>query len=146
MKKIIVFLIGIILYFQVSAFAENIVVVVNSDSSIFSVKASPEIKDIKDVYLGKVKYWKGSAVKAVNQKEKAIIDTFTQKVCGMRLNEYQHYWVKLALESGSDAPKVMENSENVISFVQREKTGIGYVLESQAKDVGGIKVILLINR
>jgi len=146
MKKIIVFLLGIILCFQMLAFAENIVVIVNNDSALFSVKASPEIKDIKDVYLGKVKYWKGAAVKAVNQKEKEIIDTFTQKVCGMHLNEYQNYWVKLALESGSDAPKVLESSESVISFVQREKNGIGYVLENAAKDVEGIKAILLINR
>jgi ABC-type phosphate transport system substrate-binding protein len=145
MKKLAMLCIGILFFLQVSAFAENIAVIVNSESPLFSVKASAELKDVKDVYLGKIKYWKGAAIKAVNQKDKNIISMFVQKACGMRISEYQNYWVKLALESGSDAPKVIEASKEVISFVQRETAGIGYVLESEAKDIEGIKTILLIN-
>ncbi|MDD5773912.1 MAG: hypothetical protein PHX78_10655 [bacterium] len=150
MKKIIVLCAFIILCVHVSAFAEkaaveNIAVIVNSESPVFSEKENPEIKDIKDIYVGKVKYWKGSAIKAANHKDKSILERFLKKICGMRVSEYQSYWVRFSLESGSDIPKAIDNSKDIISFVQKEKTGIGYVLESEVKGVEGIKVILLIN-
>lgn len=145
MKKIFLFVMGMTLFFNVSAFAENIAIIVNSESPVFEVKASAGLNDVKDIYLGKVKYWKGAAIKPVNIKEKEVINKFLEKICGMHLSEYQNYWVKAALETGLDAPKVLETAKEIISFVQREKTAVGYVLESQAKDISGIKILLVVN-
>lgn len=145
MRKIFLFVIGITLFFNVSAFAENIAIIVNSESPVFAVKASAGLNDVKEIYLGKVKYWKGAAIKPVNIKEKEVINKFLEKTCGMHLSEYQNYWVKAALETGLDAPKVLETAKEIISFVQREKTAIGYVLESQSTDVDGIKVLLVVS-
>ena len=143
-KKIILTLAlsGILL--QASAFSENIAVIVNKDSPLFSLKASPELKDIKNIYLGKTRFAGGSLVKATNQNNKELITRFIKKVCQMEVNEYQYLWVKLEFETGISAPKVTENSDEIIDYVQREKNAIGYVWESQLKDATGIKVALLI--
>jgi hypothetical protein len=145
MRKIFFCVAGLFLFFKASACAENIAVIVNSESPIFLVKAAPALNDIKEIYLGKVKYWKGAAIKPVNMKDKAMLNRFVEKTCGMHLSEYQNYWVKAAVESGLEAPKVVETSKEVISFVQREKTGVGYVLESEAIGIEEIKIVTLIS-
>ena len=145
MKKLFLLVAGIFLFFNALAYAENIAIIVNSASPVFEVKASAGLNDVKEIFLGKVKYWKGAAIKPVNIKEKEVINKFLEKTCGMHLSEYQNYWVKAALETGLDAPKVLETSKEIVAFVQRERTGVGYVPENQAKDVDGIKILLVIN-
>ena len=147
MKKInygIMFLIGFMLLILNSiAFAENIVVIVNEKSPVLSEnKSSLDAKEVKDIYLGKTKFWKGALIKAVNQKDKALLASFIEKICNMHVPDYQVYWVKLELEVGISSPKVMETSKDVLRFVQYEKNAIGYVLESEVLDAPGVKIVL----
>lgn len=145
MKRTLVYLSVIFFCVYASAFAEKIAVIVNSESPLFSGKESPGIKDIKNIYLGKIRSWKGSEIKAVNQKDKKILEKFLKKSCEMSLNEYKSYWVRAVIESGVDALKVLANSKDIISFIQTEKTGIGYIFENEVKGVEKIKVVLLID-
>lgn len=140
MKKItfgIMLFVGAMLFsLKAIAFAENIVVIVNEKSPILSEnKSSLEPKEVKDIYLGKTKFWKGAVIKVVNQKDKALLVPFVEKICNMHIADYQVYWVRMELEMGISSPKVMEVSKDVLMFVQYEKNAIGYVLASEAQDV-----------
>ena len=85
MKKLFLLVAGIFLFFNALAYAENIAVIVNSASPVFEVKASAGLNDVKEIFLGKVKYWKGAAIKPVNIKEKEVINKFLEKTCGRLL-------------------------------------------------------------
>ncbi len=128
-----------------SAFSENLVVIVNENSPLFAVKKKPELEDIKDVCLGKTKFWGNDPVKPVNQKDRKILENFVSGTCGMKLNEYQHYWTKKMLNDGVRAPLSLETSADVIKHVQKEKGGIGYVLESEVQTLQGVKTIYVIS-
>lgn len=143
MQKIF-FLIGWVLCLGHFAFAENIAVIINEESSLLANKGSFELKDIEDIYTGKTKYLQGSFIKAVNQKDKEILQQFLKKACKMDIAEYQERWVRLELETGANAPRIIETPEEIIDYVKKEKAGIGFVWESQAKGVQGIKAALLL--
>lgn len=150
MKKIsfvIMLLVPVIFLCFVSfAFAENIAVIVNEKSPVFSGnKTSLDVKEVKDIYLGKTRFWKEGAIKAVNHKDKALLAPFVEKVCNMHISDYQGHWVRMELEMGLSSPKVMEVSKDIIRFVQYEKNAIGYVWESEAQNVPGIRIVLLLN-
>lgn len=126
------------------AYAENIAVIVNEQSPLFiEVKDSFQIKDARDIYLGKKRFWGRSLIKPLNQRNEKIFSTFIKKVCAMELNEYKHHIVVSELESGMDAPKVLESSADVKEQVRTDRVVIGYVWENETKDIQGIKVILL---
>ncbi len=134
----------VLLLTRVSAFAENIAIIVNKDSPLFLNKATVETRDIKDIYLGKLRFSGGYLIKPVNQSGKDIVVKFIKQACGMELTEYQYHWVKLELEAGMNAPRMEDRYSGVLKYVQKEKSGIGYVWENQAKDIEGIKIVLLI--
>lgn len=145
-KKIIFFtLIGLGVSSGLSAFPGNIAVIVNANASFLSSINTPlEIKNIKDLYLGKKLKWDSTVIKGIDQKNKELISEFLQKVCAMRISEYQNHWVKLELDTGLSSPKVVENSQEVIAYVQKDSAGVGYVWENEAKNVEGIKVVLVL--
>lgn len=140
---------SIILYLCLSvwvlpAYAENIAVIVNEQSPLFiEVKDSFQIKDARDIYLGKKRFWGKSLIKPLNQRNEKILSTFIKKVCAMNLNEYKHHLVVSELESGMDAPKVLESSTEVKEQVRTDRSMVGYIWENEANDVQGIRVILL---
>lgn len=141
--KILVCCLIILGIFTGFSFAENLAVIVNESCPVITdSKTNLEIKEVKDIYLGKTRMWQGVLIKAVNQKE--ALPVFLKKACGMGVNDYKYLWVKQELEMGMSAPKVLETSQEVISFVQYNKTGIGYVLESEAKLGKGIKIALIL--
>lgn len=145
MRKITFWIFVVVILFSLYslAFAESIVVIVNEKSPILSEnRSSLEPREVKDIYLGKTKFWKGAVIKAVNQKDKALLAPFIEKICNMRVPDYQVYWVKMELEMGISSPKVMEISKDVLRFVQYEKNAVGYVLASEAQDVPGVRIVL----
>lgn len=146
LKKIIVFtLIGLGLYSRLTAFPGNIAVIVNANAPFLSsIKTPLEIKELKELYLGKKRKWDSTAIKGINQKNKELISEFVEKVCAMRLSEYQNHWVKLELDTGLSSPKIAESSQEVIAQLQKDNTAVGYVWENEAKDMQGIKVVLLL--
>lgn len=131
---------------SVSVFAENIAVIVNAESPIFGALGKPqlEIKDIKNIYLGNTRFWGSSFIKPAHQSSKEIIGKFIEKSCRMSINDYQYHWVKFEFDTGTTAPKVLDDAaQEMISYVQQEKTAIGYVWENDTKGISGIKTILL---
>lgn len=126
------------------ASAQTIAVIVNKTSPAIDNEQTINLKDIKNIYLGKTTYWKGSLIKPINQKDKKVLENFLKKVCDISISNYLNHWLKLELESGQNAPKVIDNPHDIIDYVKREKHAIGYVLESQLEDAEEIKVILLL--
>ena len=147
MKKIIFFVMFIVILLSLNtfAFAGNIAVIVNDKSPVISDnKSTMEVREVRDIFLGKTKVFKGTAIKAVNQKDKALLSAFLQKVCNMHVSDYQSHWVRLELEQGLSSPRVLETSKDVIRFVQNENNAVGYVLESEVKSSDGIRIVLLL--
>ncbi len=126
------------------AFAEGVAVIVNAESPIFTVGENIELKEIKDIYLGKIRYRNGSLVKAVNHKDKEILRAFLKKACAMDTDAYLLHWVKFELATGTNAPPVRDNSSEIISYIRDEKAGIGFVWAGEAKNTDGIRVVLLL--
>ncbi len=143
MQKIF-FLIGWVLCLSPLAFAENIAVIISEESPLLANKQTFELKEIEDIYTGKTKYLQGSFIKAVNQKDKEILRQFLKKTCRMDIAAYQERWIKLELETGANAPRIIETPGEIIDYVKKEKAGIGFVWENQAKGIQGIRVALLL--
>lgn len=144
MRKIIFLLTAGLFFINPLAFAEGVAVIINEQSSIFTAGENIGLKEIKDIYLGKIRYRNGSLVKAVNHKDKEILRAFLKKACSMDIDAYLLHWVKFELATGTNAPPVMDNSGEIIHYIKDEKAGIGFAWESQAKGVQGIKVALLL--
>lgn len=127
------------------AFSERLVVIVNERSSLFSVKMEPTLEDLREVCRGNVRFWGSDSVKAVNQRNRKALEPFVEEVCGMGLSEYQNFWVRKSLSEGVRPPPSFDSSAEVIRHVQKERGGIGYVFESEAAGVAGIKTIHVIS-
>ena len=126
--------------------AEPIAVIVNEKSALLSEgKSTLELKEVKDIYLGKQKFWKNSLLKPVNQKDKEVLGQFLKKACEMTISNYQYHWLKMELEEAMASPKVIEGKGDIIRYLQNEETAIAYVWENEARDISGIKIVLLLS-
>lgn len=126
---------------------EEIVVIVNEKSPLFLLlkkgkkKALLE-KDLKNIYLGKVKFWGKTKILLVNQKDKKIFKAFLKKFIGITYTSYKNYWVKKVFTEGGSAPKIKAKSEDVVEYVSENKGGIGYLWKDDLTgEEEGIKIV-----
>lgn len=144
--RIFIFTLGfLIVCLSGPAFAENLAIIVSSQSSLLTSNISLKIEDIKSIYLGKIISLRGIKVKPVNQKDRNILKQFLEKVCRMSIAEYQHHWVKHEIEMGLNSPGILGTSNDVIVYCKNGRDTIGYVWESETKDAEGIKTLLVLS-
>lgn len=100
------------------------------------------INDIKEIYLGNKKLKDKVKLVPLNHKDKIIFDAFITKYLSMTTTAYKNYWVKKVFSGEGSAPKLMEKTEDVITFISQNEGAIGYIRSSDMKEkIESIKTI-----
>lgn len=127
--------------FPVSAFADDIAVIVNEHYPLSSVQLS----EVKKIYLGEKKFEGNLQLKLLDQRSSSTIrKKFTMEVLSITPEAYSGYWLKKLFQEGGLPPVVKDNSPEVIDAVIKDKGSIGYVWREEAMGKKGIKIILII--
>jgi hypothetical protein len=113
--------------------AQDAYVIVNSDNPVSSLTTSELIK----IFKGTKKTWDNGA-KIAPVVQKAEVEGFFDMI-DMSKKKYDKYWIKLSL-SGKAAPlKSFSSDAAVVSYVQGNENGIGYV--SSKDNLAGVKTV-----
>lgn len=127
--------------FPVSAFADDITVIVNEHYP----RSSVQLSEIKKIYLGEKKFEGNLQLKLLDQRSSSTIrKKFVKEVMSITPDAYSGYWLKKLFQEGGFPPVVKDNSQGVIDAVIQDKGSIGYVWREEAKGKIGIKIILII--
>ena len=134
--KSFLFIIVLLLICGSTAFAGNVVVIVNSASSITNVTAS----DIAKVFMGKSSSLDGEKVKAVDLNEESEVrSSFSEKILGRSVAKIVKLWKKKIFSGKGTPPQTMSNDNEVLAYVADNPNGIGYIDASKVTDK--VKVI-----
>lgn len=128
--------------FATNLSAEEIAIIVNEDGPLTDISR----EDIKEIYLGNIKFVKGSAVIPAHHKEGSIKDAFLSSVVGMTSKEYRLYWTKKVFQEGGAVPSVQDSFPLIALFVRKNKGAIGYILQPELTDMKGVKVVATIQK
>ncbi len=106
-----------------SAFAE-LVIIVNTNN-LSSLKK----REIVNIYLDKTnEFPNGATAVPVSQPEESIVNiAFNKLFLKMDHNRLKRYWAKRSFSGRAKPPKVLKDDEEVIEFVSRNSSAIGYV-------------------
>lgn len=135
MKKLIFTV--IFLLFAANLYAGEIAVIVNKAGPLTQIS---EV-DIREIYLGNIRFIKGMAVTPIHYKESSIKDIFLSSIIDMNSREYRVYWTKKIFQEGGSIPVSQNSFEMIILSVKKNIAVIGYVPISELKETEGIKVI-----
>ncbi|HLA77291.1 MAG TPA: hypothetical protein VJU18_06915 [Vicinamibacteria bacterium] len=97
--------------------------------------------DLRDAYLGNLRFWKGVKVSPVDHEDRAVQAAFVEKYLGMGPSEYRGYWLKKSFADGVQAPRSAGASADVLRTVSENPGAIGYV---RAGDLNSSLATLLI--
>jgi len=135
MKKLIFTV--IFMFFAANLYAGEIAVIVNESGPLTQISEA----DIREIYLGNIRFIKGVAVTPVHYTESSIKDTFLSLIIDMNSREYRIYWTKKIFQEGGSIPVSQNGFEMIILSVKKDIAVIGYVPMSELKETGGIKII-----
>ena len=130
------------LLFTSTLYAEEIAVIVNEKGPLINISTM----EIKDIYLGNIKFIQGTAIIPIHYKEGVVKDAFLSSVVSMSSKQYRLYWTKKVFQEGGSMPAAQERSQLIALFVSKNIGAIGYVLQSGLADMKGIKVVTTIQR
>lgn len=115
----------------------DIVVIVNSDNTIDSLKRG----EVIDIYMGR-------HLNFSNQQPASPLDlpissvlrlTFYKQLVGKSVAEVNAYWARLLFTGRASPPRPMKDSKTVLSFVKDNKSAIAYL---DSKDLNNqVKVV-----
>jgi ABC-type phosphate transport system substrate-binding protein len=130
-------LIGLALVLSGDAFAENVVAVVSSRSSVTTLSAN----QLADIFLGKAnRYPDGSQAVPIDQAEgSATRDAFYARVTGKSAAQMKAHWSKIIFTGRGQPPKEVASSIEVKKLVAGDPRAIGYI-ESGLVD-GSVRVL-----
>lgn len=131
---------GATIYMNVANAGPNdVLVVVNA--SVSDAKVSKD--DLRNIYLGNKKYWKGQQriVPLQRSPSHAASSVFFKKILNMSSKEYRLLWRKKELAGEGVEPKTVAKADDILKKVAGRKGSIGYVLRSEYKESSGLKVI-----
>ena len=135
MKKLIFTV--LFMLFAANLYAGEIAVIVNGAGPLTQISEA----DIREIYLGNIRFIKGVAVTPLHYREGSIKDTFLSLIIDMNSREYRIYWTKKIFQEGGSIPVSQNGFEMIILSVKKDIAVIGYVPMSELKETGGIKII-----
>lgn len=119
-----------------SSFAEDVVVIANRSIHEDSMSKG----DIEKIFLGKKKYIDNVQLKIVMQRDKEMQSLFLQKFSNKSPSQFDIYYKRLIFSGKGEAPRVVMNNREMLSFVSNTPGAIGYVSSSVAIS-GDVKTI-----
>ena len=135
MKKLIFTV--IFMFFAANLYAGEIAVIVNESGPLTQISEA----DIREIYLGNIRFIKGVAVTPLHYREGSIKDTFLSSIIDMNSREYRIYWTKKIFQEGGSIPVSQNSFGMIILTVKKDMAVIGYVPISELKETEGIKII-----
>lgn len=98
-------------------------------------------KQVIDLYMGKVrKLPNGTQVSPLDQAEASEgRESFYRSLTGKNLAQINAYWARLIFVGRAKPPKSLGSSREVIEYISKNPTNIGYIYRSELVD--GVKVI-----
>jgi len=111
----------------------TISVIVNKDNDVGKLSKI----DIKRIFLKKRKAWpkgklEGSIINVVSQPySREITGFFSNTVLEMSLNDQKKYWTEQRYKGGELHPEIRHNTQDVIEFIEENKSSVGYVITSE---------------
>jgi hypothetical protein len=119
----------------------DLIFVVSEETPIQSVS----LDDLQNIYLGKKRTVGVTPVSAVDHGEaEPIKQVFLERVLHMTQAQYREQLMRRHFQEGAVTPKFVENSSEALNRVRETPGAIGYVLESEAGTLLGIRVIATI--
>ena len=133
----------LILSFSFSSFAQShaFSIIVNSKVNIDSISMNV----LKEIYTGNRSFWNENLrIRPIRTSDSNLItEQFVNTVMSQSLSQYLQDW-RLKLFSGKALPpKKAESSQEIISFVEQNEGGIGFVPANQTITSSQIKIISL---
>jgi len=132
----------IAMFLSSNLYAEEIAVIVNETGLLTEISEA----DIREIYMGNIKFVKDTAVMPIHYKEGPVKDKFLSSIIGMNSKAYRLYWTKKVFQEGGTVPFAQDSFQLIALFVSKNKGAIGYVLRSELVDMKGIKVVTTIQR
>lgn len=128
-KIILIAMLGVMM--SVTVQAGNIVVVVNSASTISKVTAS----ELSKLFMGKSKTVAGEKAVPINQDvESQPRADFSDKILGRTVKKIVDYWKKRIFSGKGKAPKEVSDDAKVIAYVSENPNALGYIAASNLTD------------
>lgn len=94
--------------------------------------ANASMEEVRDVYLGKKRFAKGTKLLPVNFTEGALKNIFLQDIVGMSSREFKHHWVKKVFIERHSV-HLMDNYIDIIELVREKKGAVAYLPVSWEK-------------
>jgi len=121
-----------------TAWAEDIVIVVNDNAPVQSLDA----REVKEIYLGETGYWGDQRITPVGYQDGTPIQgTFLDKVVNISENVYKTYWIKRIFREGGVPPTKAGSSEEALRMVSQSAGGITYIPASALASAGGVREV-----
>lgn len=126
---------------RVSAAPTDLIFVVSADAPIQSLNT----EDIQNIYLGKKRVVAGTTVSAVDHSEtEAIKQAFLARIMHMTHAQYREQLMRRRFQDGAVTPKFVGSAGEALNAVRENPGAIGYVYESDAGTLLGLKVLATI--
>jgi ABC-type phosphate transport system substrate-binding protein len=123
---------------RASAASTDLVFVVSAEAPIQSLS----VDDIQNIYLGKKRLVGSFPVSAVDHSEtEPIKQAFLEFVLHMTHAQYREQLMRRHFQEGAVTPKFVANASEALNAVRETPGAIGYVYESEAGTLLGLKVI-----
>lgn len=119
------------------AYAGQMAVIVNESGPLTGVTDN----EIKEIYLGNMRFAGGVPLSPMNYSEGAVKDAFLNSIIGMKSREYRLYWTKKVFQEGVQVPPAIDGFQAVITNVRKNVGAIGYVPLTALTDMSGIRIV-----
>ncbi|MBI5237914.1 MAG: hypothetical protein HY887_05775 [Deltaproteobacteria bacterium] len=117
--------------------ADGIAVIVNNTGPLSGLTES----DIKDIYLGNLRFVEGVKITPLHYKEGPVKDAFLKSMVGKDSFKYRQYWTKKTFQDGTPSPATKTSPADITSVVIGNRGAIAYLPESELGDLRGVRVI-----
>ena len=116
---------------------EPIVIIVNETGPLTHISPT----DVREIYLGEIKFVDGIRIFPVNWPEGPIKNSFLSRIVGKNSKAYKLHWTKKVFQEGLNIPPVKVNPHEIIEWISREPGAIGYVPKTLLEDAPNVRII-----
>ncbi len=116
---------------------EPIVVIVNETGPLTHISPT----EVREIYLGEIKFVDGIRIVPVNSPEGPIKDSFLSRVVGKTSKAYKLHWIKKVFQEGLNIPSVKVNPHEIIEWISKEPGAIGYVPKNLVENAQNVRII-----
>jgi ABC-type phosphate transport system substrate-binding protein len=117
--------------------AEPIAIIVNENSPLTHISRT----EVKEIYLGEIRFLEGMRITPVHLPEGPIKDSFLSSVIGRTSKAYKLHWTKKVFQEGLSIPPVKVDPGEIIEWVGKEPGAIGYAPKGLVENHPNVRII-----